>query len=112
MNTNEEHGRILEGRRCDRPPESVFKELIIYEIYISIFFNVDHFITIYSLQTPKANSKDLLSEVKHIQSLKSSLISMRISYEKFELIFKNTENVFVNYNIIIPPIQNRKIPKK
>ncbi|KAL4113073.1 hypothetical protein QTP88_016764 [Uroleucon formosanum] len=44
-----------------------------------------------SLQTPKL---DLLSAVKHIQSLKSSLISMRDSYDEFELIFKNTENVY------------------
>ncbi|KAL4113589.1 hypothetical protein QTP88_017193 [Uroleucon formosanum] len=62
-----------------------------------------------SLQTPKL---DLLSAVKHIQSLKSSLISMRDSYDEFELIFKNTENVCINHNIIIPPIKNRKISKK
>lgn len=62
-----------------------------------------------SLQTPKL---DLLSAVKHIQSLKSSLISMRNSYDEFELIFKNTENACINHNIIIPPIKNRKISKK
>jgi len=62
-----------------------------------------------SLQTPKL---DLLSAVKHIQFLKSSLISMRNSYEEFELIFKNTENVCINHNIIIPPIKSRKISKK
>lgn len=62
-----------------------------------------------SLQTPKL---DLLSAVKYIQYLKSSLISMRDSYDEFELIFKNTENVCINHNIIIPPIKNRKISKK
>jgi hypothetical protein len=40
------HGRVLgEGRRGDRPPESVFEEPIISEIHISDFFNMNHFIT-------------------------------------------------------------------
>jgi hypothetical protein len=40
-----DHGCILR-ERGDRPSlQSVFKELIICEIHISIFFNVDNFIT-------------------------------------------------------------------
>jgi hypothetical protein len=39
------HGRILGGEGAISPPKSVFEELIICEIHISSFFNVDHFIT-------------------------------------------------------------------
>ncbi|KAE9522417.1 hypothetical protein AGLY_017176 [Aphis glycines] len=49
-----------------------------------------------SLQTPKL---DLLSAVKHIQSLKSSLISMRNSYDEFELIFKKRQKMKISKKI-------------
>lgn len=62
-----------------------------------------------SLQTTKL---DLLSAVKHIQSLKSSLVLMRNSLKEFELIIKNTENTCNQNNIIIPLVKNRKVSKK